>query len=97
MNRQDYINIGALNNKDYYNTHTAFNQDYNKIKVNDVVQIKLHHPWCGCFVIVTQVEDFGIKGYVPIPNHGEINIELEHDEYKRIGDAEFVSDSPVDR
>lgn len=97
MNQQDYINIGALNIKDYYNTHTAFNPEYNKIKVNDVVQIKLHHYYCGCFLIVTDVKELGVKGYVPIPNHGEFELELEHDEYVIIGEAKFVNDSPTSK
>lgn len=55
------------------------------VRVHDVVQVNESHKWCGSFVYVTEVKDWGIQGFVQIPLQGQAFIRLAHDEYEIIG------------
>lgn len=60
------------------------------ISENSVVQVNELGPkeFVGCFVIVTEVRDYGIQGNCPVPNgNGNIWINLEWDKLEYIGQA----------
>jgi len=63
------------------------------IEANDVVQIVPEHEWGGCFLLVTKVKSWGIQGYVQVPLNGQAYIRLKHEDYVKIGKAEFVLDA----
>lgn len=60
------------------------------IQVNDVVQIVPEHEWGGCFLMVTEVKSWGIQGFVQIPINRQAHIRLKHEDYVKIGTAEFI-------
>lgn len=53
------------------------------LEENSVVQIneKGQDGWIGCFVLVTEVKDWGIQGFVQIPkSEGSAYIRLTYDQ-----------------
>lgn len=60
------------------------------IKENDVVQIFPDHDFGGCFVTVTEVKDWGIKGFIRIPLSGPSYVRLLSNEYKKVGKSSFI-------
>lgn len=68
-----------------------------RIQVNSVVQIAPYHDarFGGCFLVVTEVKDWGVQGYVTVPGTAETKgdayyrVEYEHLVY--IGMAEWIN------
>lgn len=58
-----------------------------EIKRHDVVQINENHNWTGCFVYVTDVESWGIKGFVSMPSKGNAYVRLNWQQFNKIGEA----------
>lgn len=62
------------------------------IEVDDVVQIiDEEHKWFPCLVIVSELKEFGIQGYVIVPEQGNAYIRLNRDSYAKIGKAIVVA------
>lgn len=61
-----------------------------KVSEHDIVQIVPEHQWGGSLVIVTDVKEFEIKGFVQIPMKGAAYIKLNHNDYKIVGQCAFV-------
>lgn len=53
---------------------------------NDIVQI-IEDRWKGCLVHVVRVENWGIQGFVSIPEKGHAFIRLKHSQYAIIGQS----------
>lgn len=60
------------------------------IKLYDIVQVVPEHKWCGCLVIVTEVKNWGIQGFVQVPMQGQAFIRLNHEDFEKVGEATFV-------
>lgn len=54
-------------------------------KVNDVIQIIPDHLWGGCLAVVSEVKEWGVQAYVPVPMEGLAYTRLKHDEYELVG------------
>lgn len=61
-----------------------------KVKEHDIVQIIPEHEWSGALVIVTDVKELEIKGFVQIPMKGAAYIKLSHSDFKIVGQCAFV-------
>lgn len=63
-----------------------------KIERGDVVQIDPeHHHWLGgCFAIVSDVHEWGLRAYVPLPSSGSTPIRLENGSFALVGKAEWT-------
>ncbi len=60
------------------------------MKKHDIVQINPETPtFGGCFLVVTEVKDWGVMGYVSIPGGGEAYYRARHDQYEPVN-AEAV-------
>ena len=60
-------------------------------KPKDVVQIMPPNSWDGCFMVVTESKDWGVQGYVQIPeSDGLAYYRAGHDEYVIIGSAALI-------
>lgn len=57
-----------------------------KARKNDIVQI-IYGDWIGCLVHVVRVENWGIQGFVSIPEKGHAFIRLKHTDYAIIGQS----------
>lgn len=51
---------------------------------NDVVQI-IQGEWTGAFVHVTDKYDWGIQGFIYIPDEGQAFVRLKEEDYAIIG------------
>ena len=59
-----------------------------KAKENDVVQI-IEGDWIGVLVHVTELYNWGIQGFVYVPNKGQAFIRIKHEDYVVIGESYF--------
>ena len=59
-----------------------------KAKENDIVQI-IKGDWVGALVHVIELYNWGIQGFVHIPNKGRAFVRIKHEEYVVIGESYF--------
>lgn len=57
------------------------------IKLGDIVQILEGHEWEYCLIIVSKIKNWGIEGYIDIPNTGQAYTRLKWDEFQKVGEA----------
>ncbi len=69
-------------------------QNKDKIEPGDVVQInpESSDTFSRCFMLVTEVKSWGLKGYFSLPNEGEAYYRAEHGSYELVGKAHWWSD-----
>jgi hypothetical protein len=68
--------------------HTSFVKKF--VGMDSVVQVNEKGPegFVGCFVIVTEMRNYGIQGCVPVPSEtGTIWLNLEWEQMEFIGQA----------
>lgn len=68
-----------------------------EISINDVVQINPESDlvFGGCFMQVTHVKSWGLRGFVMVPGRGEAHYSINHGTYERIGSAVWKADEKV--
>ena len=57
--------------------------------INDIVQI-LEGNWMGCLVHVTDTYNWGVQGFIYIPERGHAYVRLKHEEYAIIGHSALI-------
>lgn len=66
------------------------NEEY-RLEVGDVVQLdpeKVGNKQFGaCFLVVTEVKNWGVQGYVTAPGHGQAYYRAKWDEMNFVGKA----------
>lgn len=71
----------------------------NKIELEKgtIVQItNIEHHWFPCLIIIDEVKNWGIQGYITIPNNnkeeknGNAFIRLNNEEFEIVGKANMV-------
>lgn len=63
--------------------------------INSVVQVNElgPQPFVGCFVLVTEVRNYGVQGFPPVPGaDGRAYVNLEWHQFDYIGQATMVPD-----
>lgn len=55
-----------------------------KAKIGDIVQI-IEGKWIGAFVHVTSEYNWGIQGFIYIPDKGQAFVRLKEEEYEIVG------------
>ena len=56
----------------------------------DIVQVNPEHSWGGSFIVVEDINDWGIQGYCDIPKKGQAYIRLNYDEFVKVGKAYYI-------
>lgn len=60
-------------------------------EVGDVVQLDpdktKNRAFIGCFLVVTEVKEWGIQGYVPVPGAGLAFYRADYGTFEKIGKA----------
>lgn len=55
-----------------------------RAKIDDIVQI-IEGKWIGAFVHVTSEYNWGIQGFIYIPEEGQAFVRLKEEEYAIVG------------
>ncbi len=68
------------------------------MKENSVVQVneKGQDGWIGCLIIVSEVKNWGVKGYVQIPDERIIPIRLRWEEIEYVGESVLIKKTETD-
>ena len=62
------------------------------IKINSVVQINENgkEEWIGCLIVVSEIKNWGVQGFLKMPFKGNAYIRLNNNEFDLIGDAVMI-------
>jgi len=61
-----------------------------ELKKGDIIQITNDDDkWFPCLLIVDEVKNWGVQGYISIPLQGAAYYRIKHEGFKKVGTAEF--------